>query len=82
MQDIQSYQEQVRGMTAEKETQILVEVLEAEVARADEELLQAIGIDNEEVLKRLQEVWEEEDKMMAEAMKAIEAEKLIEQNNI
>lgn len=74
MQDIQSYQEEVKGMTADKETQILVEVLEAEAARADEELIQGIGIDNEEVLKRLQEVWEEEDKMMAEAMKAIESE--------
>jgi len=74
MKDIQSYQEEVKGMTADKETQILVEVLEAEAAREDEELIQGIGIDNEEVLKRLQEVWEEEDKMMAEAMKAIESE--------
>ena len=73
MQDIQSYQEEVKGMTADKETQILIEVLEAEAAREDEEFIQGIGIDNEEVLKRLQEVWEEEDKMMAEAMKAIES---------
>jgi len=73
MQDIQSYQEEVKGMTADKETQILIEVLEAEAAREDEEFIQVIGIDNEEVLKRLQEVWEEEDKMMAEAMKAIES---------
>lgn len=69
MQDIKSYEAECQEMkAADDETRILLSVLEAQQNRSEEEWLQGGGINNEELLKRLQEVWDEEDRMIAEAI--------------
>lgn len=69
MQDIKTYEAECQEMkVADDETRILLSVLEAQQNRSEEEWLQGGGINNEELLKRLQEVWDEEDRMIAEAI--------------
>jgi 1,6-anhydro-N-acetylmuramate kinase len=69
MQDIKAYEAECQEMkAADDETRILLSVLEAQQNRSEEEWLQGGGINNEELLKRLQEVWDEEDRMIAEAI--------------
>jgi hypothetical protein len=69
MQDIKAYEAECQEMkAADDETRILLSVLEAQQNRSEEEWLQGGGNNNEELLKRLQEVWDEEDRMIAEAI--------------
>ena len=67
MQDMQDYDALCKESKSD-ETRILLEVLEAQQNRTDEEWLLGGGINNEEVMQRLKEVWAEEDRQIAEAL--------------
>lgn len=68
MQDMQAYDEECNEMKADDSTRILLEVLEAQQNRTEEEWKQGGRINNEEVIRQLQEVWAEEDRLVAEAL--------------
>lgn len=74
VKDMQSYQLEMAQTETAEQTNLLLDILEKQQMRTEEEWRQGGGFNNEEALRRLQEAWAEEDKMVAEALKLAEEE--------